>query len=139
MNLKGSKTEACLQQAFARESKANHRYLYFAAKADVEGYSDVATVFRAMAEGEAGHAHGHLEYLEACQDPETRLSFGDTQANLNSAIASELHECDSMYFEMADIARKEGFAEIADWFDTLAKAERSNVNRLQKALDNLHQ
>src|ERR671925_254434 len=69
MKLKGSKTEQNLKDAFAGESQANRRYLYFAAKADVEGYNDVATVFRSTAEGETGHAHGHLEYLEAVGDP----------------------------------------------------------------------
>ncbi len=65
MELKGSKTEGNLKAAFAGESQANRRYLYFAAKADVEGQNDVAAVFRSTAEGETGHAHGHLEYLEA--------------------------------------------------------------------------
>ena len=64
MSLKDSKTEQNLKDAFAGESQANRRYLYFAAKADVEGYNDVAAVFRSTAEGETGHAHGHLEYLE---------------------------------------------------------------------------
>lgn len=137
MNLKGSQTEACLHEAFAREAKANRRYLYFAAKADVEGYSDVATVFRSTAEGETGHAHGHLEYLEASGDPETGLPFGRTVDNLKSAIASETYEYSEMYQRMAQIARDEGFSEIADWFDTLAKAERSHANRFQKALDSL--
>ncbi|WP_006786179.1 rubrerythrin family protein [Thiorhodospira sibirica] len=137
MKLKGSQTEACLHEAFAREAKANRRYLYFAAKADVEGYSDVATVFRSTAEGETGHAHGHLEYLEASGDPETGLSFGSTVDNLKSAIASETYEYSEMYQRMAQIARDEGFSEIADWFDTLAKAERSHANRFQKALDSL--
>ena len=64
MDLKGSNTEQNLKDAFAGESQANRRYLYFAAKADVEGYNDVSAVFRSTAEGETGHAHGHLEYLE---------------------------------------------------------------------------
>ncbi|GIR69751.1 MAG: hypothetical protein CM15mP74_10020 [Halieaceae bacterium] len=69
MELKGSATEQNLKDAFAGESQANRRYLYFASKADVEGYNDVAAVFRSTAEGETGHAHGHLEYLEAVGDP----------------------------------------------------------------------
>ena len=75
MSLKGSHTEENLKAAFAGESQANRRYLYFAAKADVEGYNDVAAVFRSTAEGETGHAHGHLEYLEQCGDPATGLPF----------------------------------------------------------------
>ena len=124
MSLKGSKTEGNLKDAFAGESQANRRYLYFAAKADVEGYNDVAAVFRSTAEGETGHAHGHLEYLE-------------TAENLAAAIAGETHEYTDMYPGMAKTARDEDFDEIADWFETLAKAERSHANRFQKALDTL--
>lgn len=137
MNLKGSKTEQSLKDAFSGESQANRRYLYFALKADVEGYNDVAAVFRSTAEGETGHAHGHLEYLEAVGDPATGLPIGETAANLKSAIAGETHEYSDMYPGMAKTARGEGFEEIADWFETLAKAERSHANRFQKALDAL--
>lgn len=137
MDLKGSQTEQSLKDAFAGESQANRRYLYFAAKADVEGYNDVATVFRSTAEGETGHAHGHLEYLEVSGDPATGLPIGGTADNLRSAIAGETHEYSDMYPGMAKTAREEGFDEIADWFETLAKAERSHANRFQKALDNL--
>lgn len=137
MALKGSKTENNLKEAFAGESQANRRYLYFAAKADVEGYNDVAAVFRSTAEGETGHAHGHLEYLEEVGDPATGLPIGATAANLASAIAGETHEYTDMYPGMAKMARDETFEEIADWFETLAKAERSHANRFQKALDTL--
>ena len=89
MKLKGSKTEQNLKDAFAGESQANRRYLYFAAKADVEGFNDVAAVFRSTAEGETGHAHGHLEYLEAVGDPATGLPIGETGNNLKAAIAGE--------------------------------------------------
>jgi rubrerythrin len=137
MSLKGSKTEENLKYAFAGESQANRRYLYFAQKADVEGYNDVAAVFRSTAEGETGHAHGHLEYLEQCGDPATGLPFGGTSDNLKSAIHGETHEYTDMYPGMAKTARDEGFDEIADWFETLAKAERSHANRFQKALNEL--
>ncbi len=137
MELKGSKTEQNLKDAFAGESQANRRYLYFASKADVEGYNDVSSVFRSTAEGETGHAHGHLEYLEAVGDPATGLPIGSTSENLKSAIAGETHEYTDMYPGMAKAARDEEFDEIADWFETLAKAERSHANRFQKALDAL--
>jgi rubrerythrin len=137
MSLKGSKTEGNLKAAFAGESQANRRYLYFAQKADVEGYNDVAAVFRSTAEGETGHAHGHLEYLEEVGDPATGLPFGSTSNNLKSAIAGETHEYTDMYPGMAKEARSEGFDEIADWFETLAKAERSHANRFTKALGEL--
>ncbi|MFM1814033.1 MAG: hypothetical protein RLZ98_728 [Pseudomonadota bacterium] len=138
MQLKGSKTEQSLKDAFAGESQANRRYLYFAAKADVEGYNDAAAVFRSTAEGETGHAHGHLEYLESCGDPATGLAFGPTDKNLATAIAGETHEYTDMYPGMAKTARDEGFEEIADWFETLARAERSHANRFQKALNELN-
>ncbi len=137
MDLKGSKTEQSLKDAFAGESQANRRYLYFAAKADIEGYNDAATVFRSTAEGETVHAHGHLEYLEASGDPATGMPFGSTDANLKTAIAGETHEYTDMYPGMAKMAREEGFEEIADWFETLAKAERSHANRFQKMLNEL--
>jgi rubrerythrin len=136
-DLKGTSTEKNLKDAFAGESQANRRYLYFAAKADVEGLNDVAVVFRSTAEGETGHAHGHLEYLEAVGDPATGLPIGPTPSNLKAAIAGETHEYTDMYPGMAKQARDEGFDEIADWFETLAKAERSHANRFQKALDAL--
>ncbi len=134
-SLKGSKTEQCLKDAFAGESMANRRYLYFASKADIEGQNDIAALFRSTAEGETGHAHGHLEFLEQVGDPATGLQFGATPANLASAVAGETHEYTDMYPGMAKTARDEGFDEVADWFETLAKAERSHANRFQKALD----
>jgi rubrerythrin len=136
-NLKGSKTEANLKAAFAGESQANRRYLYFANKADIEGQNDVAALFRSTAEGETGHAHGHLEYLESVGDPATGLPIGSSRQNLQAAVAGETHEYTDMYPGMAKAAREEGFDEIADWFETLAKAERSHANRYQKALDAL--
>ena len=85
MNLKGSKTENNLKDAFAGESQANRRYLYFAKVADVEGYPEVAGNFRETAEGETGHAHGHLDYLKQVGDPATDQPFGSTDANLYAA------------------------------------------------------
>ena len=137
MELKGSKTEQNLKDAFAGESQANRRYLYFAAQADIEGYNDVSAVFRSTAEGETGHAHGHLEHLQSTGDPATGLPIGNTADNLKAAIAGETHEYTDMYPGMAASARNEGFDDIADWFETLARAERSHANRFQKALDNL--
>ena len=137
MSLKGSKTKENLKAAFAGESQANRRYLYFAQKADVEGYNDISALFRSTAEGETGHAHGHLEYLEEVGDPATGLPMGGTEDNLKSAVAGETHGYTDMYPGMAKDARDEGFEEIADWMETLAKAERSHANRFQKALYSL--
>ena len=134
MDLKGSKTEQSLKDAFAGESQANRRYLYFASKADVEGYNDVAAVFRSTAEGETGHAHGHLDYLKQVGDPATDLPIGDTVQNLRAAVEGETHEYTDMYPGMAKTARDEGFTEIADWFETLAKAEKSHAGRFDNLL-----
>ena len=136
-DLKGSKTEENLKAAFAGESQANRRYLYFASKADVEGQNDVAAIFRSTAEGETGHAHGHLEYLEEVGDPATGEPIGSTSENLKAAIAGETHEYTDMYPGMAKTARDEGFDEIADWFETLAKAEKSHAGKFQRTLDDM--
>ena len=136
--LKGTKTHQNLKDAFAGESMANRRYLYFAKVADVEGYAEVAGNFRDTADGETGHAHGHLDYLKSVGDPATDLPFGDTAKNLKSAVHGEPHEYTDRYPGMARTARKEGFAEIADWFETLAKAEKSHAGRFKKALDALN-
>ena len=136
-SLKGSKTHDNLKAAFAGESQANRRYLYFANKADVEGQTEVAALFRSTAEGETGHAHGHLDYLAEVGDPATDLPIGTSSNNLKAAVAGETHEYTDMYPGMAKTARDEGFDEIADWFETLAKAERSHANKFAKALDAL--
>jgi rubrerythrin len=137
MELKNSKTMENLKEAFAGESQANRRYLYFAQKADIEGYNDAAAVFRSTAEGETGHAHGHLEFLEVVGDPATGKPIGSTSDNLKAAIAGETHEYTDMYPGMARTAREEGFDEIADWFETLAKAEKSHAGKFQRTLDTL--
>src|SRR3546814_18591996 len=97
-------------------------------------YNDVAAVIRSTAEGETGDADGHLEFLEAVGDPATGGPIGNTGLNLKAAIAGETHEYTDMYPGMARTAREEGFDEIADWFETLAKAEKSHAGRFQKAM-----
>jgi rubrerythrin len=135
--LKGSKTHQNLKYAFGGESQANRRYLYFAKVADVEGYPEVAGNFRETAEGETGHAHGHLDYLKKVGDPATDLPMGSTEDNLRAAIAGETHEYTDMYPGMAKTARQEGFSEIADWFETLAKAEKSHAGRFSQMLKSI--
>ena len=135
--LAGSKTHENLKHAFAGESQANRRYLYFARLADVEGQPDIAGLFRDTAEGETGHAHGHLDYLRKVGDPATGLPIGETKLNLKAAIHGETHEYTDMYPGMAKTAREEGFDEIADWFETLARAEKSHAGRFQKGLDTI--
>ena len=135
--LKGSKTHQNLKDAFAGESQANRRYLYFAKVADVEGRPDIAGLFRDTAEGETGHAHGHLDWLKQVGDPATGEPIGPTDANLKASIAGETYEYTEMYPGFAKTAREEGFSEIAEWFETLARAERSHAGRFKKGLDSL--
>lgn len=137
--LDGTKTHHNLKEAFAGESQANRRYLYFAKVADVEGYPDVAGLFKDTADGETGHAHGHLDFLKQVGDPATGQPIGDTLKNLKSAVAGETYEYETMYPGFAKQARDEGFEEIAEWFETLAKAEKSHAGRFAKAIDTLGQ
>jgi len=136
-SVKGSKTEQSLKEAFAGESQTNRRYLYFANQADIAGANDVAAVFRSTAEGETGHAHGHMEYLitGGAGEPGTGMPAKTVAEALQAAIAGETHEYTDMYPGMAKTAREEGFDEIADWFETLAKAERSHANKFTKTLE----
>ncbi len=133
----GSKTAQNLKEGFAGESQANRRYLYFAQKADIEGRPEVAGLFRDVAEGETGHAFGHFEFLEEVGDPVTGVPVGSTEENLKSAIEGETYEYTQMYPGFAKTARDEGFDEIAEWFETLARAEKSHAGRFTKGLENL--
>jgi rubrerythrin len=137
--LKGTKTHENLKHAFAGESQANRRYLYFARRADIEGYPDVGGLFRDTSEAETGHAFGHLDYLKEVGDPATGIPIGDTRKNLQSAIEGETYEYTEMYPGMAKTARTEGFDEIADWFETLARAEKSHAGRFTQGLKTLQE
>lgn len=135
--LKGSKTHENLKEAFAGESQANRRYNYFARVADVEGQPEIAALFRSVGEGETGHAFGHFDFLKEVGDPVTDVPVGDTAANLKSAIEGETFEYTEMYPGFSRTAREEGFPEIADWLETLARAERSHAGRFTKGLEGL--
>ena len=135
--LAGTKTHQNLKAAFAGESQANRRYMYFAKVADIEGLPEVAGNFKETADGETGHAHGHLDYLKQAGDPATGLPIGSTELNLKASIAGETHEYETIYPSMAKAAREEGFDDIAEWFETLAKAEKSHAGRFTKMLDSL--
>ena len=135
--LDGTKTHSNLKEAFAGESQANRRYTYFAKQADVEGYTEVAGLFKDTADGETGHAHGHLEHLKQVGDPVTGKPIGGTLKNLESAVAGETYEYETMYPGFAKTARDEGFEDISEWFETLAKAEKSHAGRFSKAADEL--
>lgn len=135
--LGGTKSEGNLKEAFAGESQANRRYLYFARRADIEGYPDIGGLFRDISEAETGHAFGHLDFLKETGDPATGEAIGNTEANLKSAVAGETYEYSEMYPGFARTARDEGFDELAEWFETLARAERSHAGRFSKGLETL--
>ena len=133
-SLKGTKSFENLKEAFAGESQANRRYLYFARVADIEGFPDIAGLFKDTADAETGHAFGHMDFLKEVGDPATGVPFGKTEANLKSAVEGETYEDTQMYPGMAKVAREEGFAELSEWFETLAKAEKSHAGRFNKGL-----
>lgn len=135
--LAGTQSEANLKAAFAGESQANRRYLYFARRADIEGYPDVGGLFRDISESETGHAFGHLDFLKETGDPATGEPIGGTELNLKAAVAGETYEYSEMYPGFARTARDEGFDELAEWFETLARAERSHAGRFSKGLETL--
>lgn len=136
-SLSGTKTHENLKTAFAGESQANRRYLYFARRADIEGYPDIGGLFRDTSEAETGHAFGHLDFLKEVGDPVTGVPIGDTAKNLKSAVEGETYEYTEMYPGFAKSARSEGFEEIAEWFETLARAEKSHAGRFTKGLEGL--
>ncbi len=136
-SLDGTQTHQNLKDAFAGESQANRRYLWFSRRADVEGRPDVASLFKEVADGETGHAFGHFDFLATIGDPATGVPVGDSAKNLKSAVEGETFEYTQMYPGFAKTARDEGFEEIAEWLETLARAERSHAGRFAKALETL--
>lgn len=135
--LKGSETHENLKRAFAVEAEANRRYVYFAREADIEGYPEIAGLFRDTAEGETGHANGHMEFLKKLGDPVTDRPIGNIVNNLESAIVGETEEYMHQYPKMAEVARAEGFVEIAEWFETLVKAEKNHAARFTQGLKSI--
>ena len=133
-DLHGTQTHQNLIEAFRGESQANRRYLYFARKADIEGKADIAALFRSVSQGETGHAFGHFDFLAEVGDPVTGVAVGATNDNLKSAIEGETYEYTEMYPGFAKTARDEGFEEIGEWLETLARAERSHAGRFTQAL-----
>ncbi|NON63474.1 rubrerythrin family protein [Acidianus sp. RZ1] len=138
-SLKGTKTEKNFFDGFHGESMANRRYLYFARKADEEGYPELATLLRNIAEGETAHGFGHLDFLRqgGSVDPATGKPIGTLEEMLESAIAGETYEWTQMYPGFAKVAREEGFDEAAEWFETLARAEKSHAEKFTNALKQL--
>ncbi len=133
-SLEGSKSLQNLKDAFAGESQANRRYMFFARQADIEGYPDMGGLFRDTAEAETGHAFGHLDFIKPTGDPATGEPIGSTEKNLKAAVAGETYEYTEMYPGMAKTARDEGHEELAEWFEVLARAEKSHAGRFNQGL-----
>jgi rubrerythrin len=123
-----SKTEQYLKEAFAGESQANRRYLAFAAKADQEGHTQVARLFRAAAEAETIHAHSHLRALDGIKS---------TRENLLEAVAGETHEFTKMYPEMIEAAKAEGHKVGLRSFSYANEVEKIHARLYQSILDSL--
>ncbi len=128
MELKGSKTEANLWIAFAGQSQARNKYTYFASKAKIEGYEQIAAIFTETAANEKEHAELWFKELGG---------IGTTAENLKAAAAGENDEWTRMYKEMAETAREEGFARIAEMFEGVAKIEKHHEERYLKLLGNV--
>ena len=126
--LKGSKTEKNLQDAFAGESQARNKYTYFASVARKEGFEQIAAIFLDTAEQEKEHAKLHFQRL---------AGIGDTVANLKAAAAGEGEEWTEMYPRMAREARAEGFDEIARVFEAIGRIEKEHQARYQALLKNV--
>jgi rubrerythrin len=132
-----SKTIENLRTAFAGESQANRRYTYFSRRADEEGYPEIAALFKSVADGETAHALRHFDYMKTVGDPVTNVPVTDVKGMLESAIKGETYEHTTMYPQFAETARREGFDEIAKWFETLAKAEKAHAGKYQEALNTM--
>ncbi|MGI5879425.1 MAG: rubrerythrin [Syntrophomonadaceae bacterium] len=130
MELKGSKTEKNLWEAFAGESQARNKYSYFASQADKEGYKQMAAIFLETADNEKEHAKRFFKFLMGGKVP-------DTVQNLLDAADGELHEHSSMYPEFERIAREEGFDEIADVFREIGEVEEEHEKRYRALLENI--
>ncbi|MFB6490315.1 MAG: rubrerythrin family protein [Thermoproteus sp. AZ2] len=130
---KGTKTYENLKVGFQGESMANRRYLYYARLAREHGLNDIAEVFEKTANAETGHAFGHLIFLGV--DPVAEIEINDIGDALRAAIYGETYEWTQMYPGFARVAREEGFNEVAEWFETLAKIERFHAGRFNEALD----
>ena len=127
-DLKGTKTEKNLMEAFSGESQARNKYTYFASKAKKEGYEQIASIFLETAENEKEHAKLHFKEL---------AGIGSTIDNLKAAAAGENFEWTEMYLRMAKEAKEEGFDKIAKMFEGIAAIEKGHEERYKKLLKNI--
>lgn len=131
MDLKGTKTEANLMEAFAGESQARNKYTYYASKAKKDGYVQIAKIFEETAGNEREHAKLWFKLLHD--------GIQDTMTNLKDAAAGEHYEWTDMYARMAKDAKEEGFDHIAFLFEEVAKIEKEHEARYQKLVENIEQ
>jgi rubrerythrin len=141
--LKGTRTEKNLLLSFAGESQARNRYTYYASQAKKEGYEQIAAIFQDTADNEKEHAKVFFKLLEG-GELEITGGFpagviGDTKANLKAAADGERFENTQMYPSFAEIAKEEGFPEIADTFDLISTVEKGHENRYRALLKNLEE
>jgi len=129
-NLKGTKTEANLMEAFAGESQARNKYTYFASKAKKDGYEQISAIFTETANNEKEHAEIWFKLLNGGE-------ISGTAENLKAAAAGENYEWTDMYKRMAEDAHAEGFEDIALLFESVAKIEKTHDERYQKLLKNV--
>lgn len=132
MELKGSKTEKNLMEAFAGESQARNKYTYFASKAKKEGYEQIAAIFLETADNEKEHAKIWFKLLNGGE-------IKSTEENLKAAAEGENYEWTDMYDKMAKEAREEGFDHIADLFESVGKIEKEHEERYKKLLENVEE
>lgn len=130
MELKGSKTENNLQEAFSGESQARNKYTYFASKAKKEGYCQIAKLFEETANNEKEHAKIWFKLLHGGE-------IGDTLSNLEEAAKGEHYEWTDMYVNFAKEAREEGFNKIAFLFEKVAEIEKAHEERYKKLFNNI--
>jgi rubrerythrin len=130
---RGTKTFENLKVAFQGEAMANRRYLYYARLARQQGFNDIAEILEKTANAETGHAFGHLMYLGV--DPVADIEINTLEDALRASIYGETYEWTQMYPGFAKVAREEGFLDVAEWFEAVAKVERFHANRFNEALE----
>ena len=132
MDYKGTRTEENLKKAFAGESEARNKYTYFASKAKKDGYEQIAAIFLETAENEKEHAKMWYKELNGG-------AVADTETNLEAAAEGENFEWTDMYKGFAETAREEGFDELAEKFEAVAKIEKAHEERYRKLLSNIRE
>jgi len=146
MELKGSQTEKNLLKAFAGESQARNRYTYFASVAKKEGYEQISAIFTETSENEKEHAKVFFKHLEHSEGLPVEITasypagkIGTTKENLLAAANGEKEEWSALYPEFEEIARKEGFEEIAESFKEISEVEEQHEKRYRKLLKNIEE